>query len=221
MQKFTTPAPITTVLDIPAGRIRFTGSERAETTVSVRPADPALRRDVKLAEQAEIDFRDGVLRIKASASKQYFGPSGTIEVVVELPAGSSVSAKAASTELHSTGRLGEVTVESAQGDITLEEASGLRLTTQSGDISVGRLTGPAGITTSKGDIRIAEAVSGTVELSTQAGSVSIGVAAGVSASLDAGTSHGRIRNALQNASGTPEVVIQATTAYGDIEARSL
>lgn len=75
--------------------------------------------------------------------------------------------------------------------------------------------------TGKGDIRIAEAVRGTVVLRTQAGAISVGAAAGVSASLDAGTTYGRIHNALKNTDGTADLNIHATTAQGDITARSL
>jgi hypothetical protein len=45
-------------------------------------------------------------------------------------------------------------------------------------------------------------------------------AAGVSACLDAGTTHGRIRNGLKN-DGAADLNIHATTAHGDITARSL
>jgi DUF4097 and DUF4098 domain-containing protein YvlB len=221
MPKFATPAPITTVLDIPAGRVRFVAADRAETTVEVRPADPAKNRDVKVAEQTEVGYHDGVLRIAAPVKNQYFGPSGSLEVVVELPAGSGVEVKAASAELRGVGRLGDVTVDSAHGEVVFDEAADVRLTNHAGDVSFGRLTGSAEITTGKGDIRIAEAVRGNLVLSTQAGDVSVGVAAGVSAALDAGTTYGRIRNALENSAGKAGLTIHATTAYGDIDARSL
>jgi DUF4097 and DUF4098 domain-containing protein YvlB len=57
-------------------------------------------------------------------------------------------------------------------------------------------------------------------LRTQSGDISISAAASVSASLDAGTSNGRITNALKN-DGTAELDIHATTSNGDITARSL
>jgi hypothetical protein len=221
MQKFATPAPIATVLDIPAGRIRFVAADRADTTVDVRPADPTKSRDVKAAEQAQVEFGDGVLRIAVAAKNQYFGPSGALEVVVELPAGSGVGVKGASVELRGVGRLGDVAVEGAYGEIVFDEAADVRLTAHAGDVSVGRLTGSAEITTGKGDIRIAEAVSGSLVLSTQAGDISVGAASGVSASLDAGTTYGRISNALKNSEGTAGLTIRATTAYGDIDAHSL
>lgn len=221
MQKFDTPAPILAVLDIPAGQVRFIAADRADTTVEVLPADASKSRDVKVAEQTTVEYADGVLRIEASAGNQILGSSGTIEVTVQLPAGSKVEAKAASAEVRAVGRFGDVAYEGSHGSIKIDEAAGVRLTVVAGDISVGRVTGPAEVRTGKGDIRIDEAVRGAVSLRTEAGDVSIGAARGVSASLDAGTGHGRIHNALKNTEGTPDLTIHATTAYGDIVARSI
>ncbi|WP_331761749.1 DUF4097 family beta strand repeat-containing protein [Streptomyces sp. NBC_01546] len=222
MQKFATPAPIATVLDIPAGLVRFIAADRADTTVEVRPANASKSRDVKAAEQTTVEYVDGVLRIEAAPAKnRILGHSGSVEVTVQLPAGSRVEAKTAAAELRGVGRLGDVTLEAAQGSIKLDETASARLTLLAGDISVGRLGGPAEISTAQGDIRIAEAVRGTVVLRTQAGDVSVGAARGVSASLDAGTGLGRISNALKNTDGAAELSIHATTAYGDITARSV
>jgi len=220
MQKFDTPAPISAVLDIPAGRVQFIAADRADTSVEVLPSNDSKGRDVKAAEQTTVEYADGVLRIENAAKNQYLGPSGSIEVTVKLPTGSRVEAKAASAELRTVGRLGDVTFEGAYHQIKLDEAASLRLTAVDGDVEVGRLGGPAEISTARGDIRIAEATGGKVVLRTQSGDISVGAAAGVSASLDAGTSHGRISNTLKN-DGTAELDIQATTSNGDITARSL
>ncbi|GAA0216725.1 DUF4097 family beta strand repeat-containing protein [Saccharothrix mutabilis subsp. mutabilis] len=221
MQTFATPAPISALLDIPAGQVRFIAADRDDTTVEVRPADPAKSRDVKVAEQTVVEYGDGVLQITAEAKNQLFGASGYIEVTVQLPAGSRVEAKAASADVRGVGRLGEVAFEGSHGSVKLDEAAGVRLATHAGDVTVGRLTGPAEISTGKGDIRIAEAVRGTLDLTTRAGDVTVDAATGVSASLDAGTSYGRIHNALKNSDGTAALAIRATTSYGDITARSL
>ncbi|MBO3746106.1 DUF4097 family beta strand repeat protein [Streptosporangiaceae bacterium NEAU-GS5] len=222
MQKFDTPSPIAAVLDIPAGRVQFIAADRADTTVEVRPADASKGRDVKVAEQTKVEYNDGVLLIECSVKNQFFGPSGSIEVTIQLPAGSRIEAKAASAEFRGVGRFGDVAFEGAHGAIKLDEADSVRLTTSSGDVSIGRLNGPAQVTTNKGDIRIAEAVRGTLMLRTDAGEVSVSAAAGVSATLDAGTSYGRIHNALKNTEGAAaQLEIHATTSYGDIVARSL
>ncbi|MFI6039874.1 DUF4097 family beta strand repeat-containing protein [Streptomyces sp. NPDC051315] len=224
MQKFDTPAPISAVLDIQAGRVQVIAADRADTAVEVRPADPAKGRDVKLAEQTTVEYADGTLRITAAAAtkNRILGPSGSVEVTVQLPAGSRVEVTSAGAEFRGVGRLGDVAVDGAHGQVKLDETAGARLAVLAGDVSVGRLGGPAEISTQQGDIRIHEAVRGTVTLRTQQGQISVGAARGVSASLDAGTSYGRIHNALKNTEGADaDLTIHATTAHGDITARAL
>ncbi|UFR03633.1 DUF4097 domain-containing protein [Streptomyces sp. Go40/10] len=222
MQKFATPAPVSVVLDIPAGVVRLIAADRGDTTVEVLPADASLGRDVKAAEGVEVGYGDGVLRIGGGQVRnRILGPSGSVEVTVQLPAGSRVEAKAASAELRGVGRLGDVVFEGQQATVKLDETASARLSVQAGDISVGRLGGPADISTQKGDLRIAEAVRGAVTLRTEHGDISVGAARGVSASLDAGTAHGRIHNALANTDGAAGLTLHATTGYGDITARSL
>lgn len=220
MQKFDTTAPITALVDIPAGRVQFIAADRADTVVEVLPKDASKSRDVKVAEQTTVEYKDGVLRVQATAKNQILGSSGFIEVTVQLPAGSRVEAKAASAEFRGVGKLGDVTFDGAEGVVKLDEAASLHLTTHAGDVTVGRLGGSSEITTGKGDIRITEATGGNLVLRTMAGNVSVDAAAGVSAALDAGTSYGRINNSLMNTGGTPALTIKATTDYGDITARS-
>lgn len=222
MQKFDTPAPVSAVIDIPAGRVQFIAADRTDTTVEVLPADTAKSRDVKAAEQATVAYADGVLRIAAPAArKQYLGPSGSIEVTVQLPAGSRIEATAAAAGFRGVGRFGDVALDGAHGDIKLDEAASVRVTAHAGDVTIGRLGGPADISTQKGHIRINEAAHGTLTLRTEYGDISVDAAHDVSATLDAGTGHGRISNALKNNGGVAALNIHATTSYGDITARSL
>ncbi|MFD5064411.1 DUF4097 family beta strand repeat-containing protein [Streptomyces sp. NPDC058394] len=221
MQKFDTPAPISAVLDIPAGRIQFIAADRADTTVEVLPATPSKSRDTKTAEQTTVSCADGVLRITApTPDNQLFGPSGSLEITVQLPAGSRIEAKTAGAELRGVGRLGDIAFEGAYRQIKIDEAASVHLTAIDGDVEIGRLGGPAEISTARGDIRITEAVRGTVVLRTRSGNISVAAAAGVSAALDAGTDYGRVSNALKN-DGAAELDIRATTSRGDITARSL
>jgi hypothetical protein len=221
MQTFATPAPITVILDIPAGRIRFAAADRADTTVEIGPADPSRGRDLKLAGRVTAAYGDGVLRVAAPAGHRVLGSSGAVEVTVRLPAGSRVRATAASARFTTTGELGEVAFDGSQATVEVDQAATARLAVVDGGITVARLGGDAEIRTVKGDILVAEAARGTVVLRTEAGSVSVGAAAGVSAVLDAGTTVGRIRNALRNAGGAPGLSIHASTTVGDITARSL
>src|SRR5690348_3954121 len=106
MNKFETLAPITAVVEIPAGRVQIIAADRADTVVEVRPADPSKGRDVKAAEQVGVEFADGVLKVTATpARNRVLGSSGSVEVTVQLPADSSVQAKAAAAEFRGAGRL--------------------------------------------------------------------------------------------------------------------
>ncbi|MFJ8827931.1 DUF4097 family beta strand repeat-containing protein [Streptomyces sp. NPDC102467] len=223
MQKFDTPTAVQAVLDIPAGRIQFIAADRADTTVEVRPANPAKTRDVKAAEQTGISYADGVLRIQApEATNRILGNSGSVEVTVQLPAGSRIEAKAAAAEFRGVGRLGDVTFDGGHGSVKLDEAASAHLTGLDAAITVGRLNGPGEISTQRGDVTVTEATRGTLTLTTQQGDITVGAARGSSASLDAGTTYGRITNSLDNTDGpTAALNIHATTAHGDITARSL
>ncbi|CAM5549616.1 Putative adhesin domain-containing protein OS=Streptomyces alboniger OX=132473 GN=CP975_17530 PE=4 SV=1 [Streptomyces alboniger] len=223
MQKFATTAPVSAVLDIPAGRIQIIAADRADTTVEVRPANPAKNRDVQAAEECEVSYADGVLRIKAAeARNRLIGTSGALEVTVQLPAGSHVEAKATAAEFRGVGRLGDVAFDGGSGSVKLDEAASARLTGLDAHITVGRLNGPGEISTKQGDITVTEAVRGPLTLSVQQGDITVMAAHGVSAALDAGTVVGRIDNALKNTDGDgAALAIKATTTQGDITARSL
>jgi hypothetical protein len=218
MQTFATPAPLTAILSVPAGRIQFVAADREDSTVEVRPANPARRRDVKLARRVTAAYSDGVLQI--AARRRVLGSSGAVAVTVQLPAWSRVEAKAASAQFTTAGPLGAVAFDSAQGTVKVAEAASARLSVVDGDVTVGRLGGDAEIRTVKGDIRVTEAAGGTLVLRSETGAVTVGAAAGVSAALDAGTTMGRVHNALANA-GAPALTIRATSTLGDITARSL
>jgi Putative adhesin len=220
MQSFATPGPITATFHIPAGSIRLTAADRDSTTVEIRPADPAKGRDVKLAEQMTTCYSDGVLQVTAPAASRILGSSGAVEVTVQLPAGSRVEARAASVQFTTAGQLGDVTLDSAQAAVRIDQAAAARITSSDGNVTVGHLDGDAEIVTARGDIQVTEAARGTVTLRTQSGAITVGAAAGVSATLDAGTTVGRISNSLAN-TGTPDLIIHATTTVGDITARSL
>lgn len=219
MHTFATPHPLSVAVDVPAGRVRLVAGPRTDTTVELRPTDPARRRDTAAAERTDVELRDGVLRITTPTRHELLGPSGQVDVTVHLPAGSDVRVDG-SAQTQAVGRLGDVTVTGSYGAVTLDEVATARVTAAAGDVVVGRLAGPAEIATTKGDVRVAEAHGGRVVLSTQMGDIDVSAAAGVAATLDAGTALGRVSDALRT-DGTPLLALTATTSLGDITARSL
>lgn len=221
MRTFATTAPIAAVVDVPAGRIQFIAADRADTVVEVRPANPSKSRDVKASQRVQVAYDNGVLRIETPApDNSLLGNPGSVEITVQLPAGSSLTGKVADAELRGVGRLGDVTFDAARATVKLDESAATRLTLQAGNVTLGRLTGSAQVSTLRGDLTITEAAQGPIVLSTESGNITVTAAQGASATLDASTAYGRITNSLVNTDTAP-VAIRATTSYGDITARSL
>jgi hypothetical protein len=220
MHAFATPGPITAHLNIPAGHIHVHAADSDTTTVHIAPADPASARDVKLAAATTATCRDATLRITTRAGRKILGSTGALDITLRLPARSRVQARAAAAQLTTTGPLGDITLDSAQATVTIDHAAATRLTVTDADITVSHLHGDGEIRAVRGDIEVTRATRGALTLATQAGAITVGAAPGTSATLDAGTTMGRITNTLANA-GVPALTIHATTTTGDITARSL
>lgn len=176
MPSFDTPEPISTTAHVGAGSIQFTASDRSDTTVEVKPQDPKRDKDVRAAEQTEVTYASGVLTIKTK-ERRIIGPSGAVDVTVDLPTGSQVEVGGSWTQVYGEGRLGEVRVKASVGDVRLDTTGPLQLTVSHGSITVDRVEGSAEIATSSGSMRIG-LVDGPAVLKNSHGSTTIGAATG-------------------------------------------
>jgi hypothetical protein len=156
MPTFQTPEPISLTVALSVGDVRITASDRADTVVVVSPSDSSKGGDVKAAEQTRIEYADGRLLIRAARSwKRYspFGGGDSIDVAIELPAGSRVECEGSVADFRGDGRLGECRLTTAVGNIWLDETGPLQLSTSAGSITVERAVGRAEVTGS-GQVRI-------------------------------------------------------------------
>jgi hypothetical protein len=176
MHTFETPEPISVTLELGVGDVRIVAGDRADTVVDVHPSDPASSSDVRTAEQTSVDFADGVLRIKAPRGRKRYSFRGgheSIEVRIELPAGSQLRGEAGVAALRSRGTLGECRYLIGAGDITLERVAGAaELTTATGAVRIDRIDGAATIKNANGDTRIGE-VGGDLEVKAANGSITV------------------------------------------------
>jgi len=157
MRTFDTPEPISVTVELGVGDIRIVASDRADTVVEVRPNDPAKKSDVTAAEQTRVEYANGSLLVKAPKRwKQYsfWGGGESIDVQIDLPAGSHVRGEAALAALRCTGRLGECRYKTGVGDIHVDQAGPVILRTGAGDIAVDRALDHAEVTTGSGAVRI-------------------------------------------------------------------
>src|SRR5687767_12904917 len=127
MPVFSTPTPPAVHVDLPAGDLRLCATERQDTVVEVRPAEPA--SSDAYARSILVEQADGVITVKAPDGQR---SRRAVHVDIALPEGSSLLAHTASTDVTTTGRLGEVAITCASGDVTVEHAVALRITTASG-----------------------------------------------------------------------------------------
>ena len=143
MPTFDTPEPISVTIDLGLGDIRIAASDRADTAVDVRPTNPARESDVRAAEQTRVEYAAG--RLLVSGPKQrglgVFGRPGSVDLAIELPAGSHLSGEAGAAAFHCQGRLGAFQVRTGLGDITVDRAAGpAEVSTGTGKIRLGGST---------------------------------------------------------------------------------
>lgn len=226
MPSFDTPAPISVTAHVEAGSIGFAAGDRLDTVVEVRPRDPKKDQDVRAAEQTEVTCAGGVLTVRTPKQRYLVGRTGTVDVSVELPAGSDVAVTGAWAQVLAEGRLGEVRVKTSSGDVRLDATGPLHLTASHGSIAVDRVEGTAEITTSSGSLRVGM-LDGPAVLKNSHGTTTVGVATGdlrvrgsngdidiarAEASVNATTAHGALRVA-EVSGGT----VQLETAFGAID----
>jgi hypothetical protein len=227
MRTFDTPEPIVATIDIAAGHVTLRASDRTDTVVEVSPTDPSDEADVRAAQQTVVECSRGKLVVKAPKKRKLtlYGRGPAVDVVVELPSGSTVNAETWAA-VTGEGRLGEIRVRAAVGPLRLEATGPARLRTAAGDISVAHIDGHADVGTSAGDVRIG-GVEGTASVRTSNGSIKLGEVTG---DLRVGTSNGNItvdrahaELRAKTARGSVrigEVVrgpIEMQTAFGDLE----
>src|SRR4051794_40219468 len=95
MPTYDTPGPINAVIDVAAGDVRLTAGDRDATVVEVRPTDAASAADRKAAELTHVARTGDKVVVKGPKSRSWLGRDvGSIDVSIELPAGSAVHASA-------------------------------------------------------------------------------------------------------------------------------
>jgi hypothetical protein len=209
MPTFDTPEPISVTVELGVGDLRIVASDRTDTMVEVRPTDPAKKADVTAAEQTRVEYAGARLLIKAPKSwRQYTfrGGGESVDVQVELPAGSQLRGENGVAALRCRGRLGECRFKTGVGDIQLERAGAVQLRTGVGDITVERAGGDTELTTGSGSVRV-DGIDGAAVVKNSNGDTWIGRVTG---DLRVNAANGRI--SVDQAGAT----VAAKSANGDV-----
>ena len=236
MPKYETPEPISVTLELGTGNVRMTAGNRTDTVVEIRPSDEADESDVQAAQQVRADYANGMLRVTGPKPGpfDFSRKTRSVEVSIDLPSGSQVSAQVLAGDFRWAGRLGECRLKTSFGNAWLEQTGPLHLhtgfghvtadgiagnaevSTGGGKIQIGEIEGTATVKTSNGDITL-DAVTGDVHVRTANGDICVERAG---ADVDAKTSNGTIRLGevargsvvLGTAAGNLDIGIAAGTA---------
>ncbi|GAA1807457.1 DUF4097 family beta strand repeat-containing protein [Agromyces neolithicus] len=277
MPTYTTPNPIDLAINMQVGEIEVVASDRSDTVVTVSATNPAKAVDRRGVEDTKVDFDGQRLTITGPRPRLSWigpGPFDSVDVKVELPTGSRVTAEIAVGGVRTVGRLGATRIKAMTGPVEVDTTAdlwlraghgnatagtadgGVEITADHGQIRVGTVTGDAilkashgtimvgevggdldaklsygdleitkalaSVTakTAYGTIRLAEVSSGSIEVQSGYGQVTIGVRPGVPAWLDLSSKDGHVRNQLEGGGAPDEseqtVAVRARTQYGDI-----
>lgn len=228
MPSYETPEPISVTLELGVGNVRIAASDRTDTIVEVGPSDEADESDVKAAQQIRVDYTSGTLRVAGPKARafDFSRKTRSVDVMIELPSGSHVSAEIQAGDFRCAGRLGECRFKTSAGNIRLERTGPLRLDTSAGHVTADGIAGNAEISTGSGKVQIGEVEGSTVvknsngdtEIDAVTGDVRVRAANGdirvdrAGAGVDVKTSSGSIR--------VGEVVrgsVVVGTAMGDLD----
>ncbi|MES2092358.1 MAG: DUF4097 family beta strand repeat-containing protein [Actinomycetota bacterium] len=208
MPTYSTTSPIDIAINLPVGAIDVIASDRMDTVVTVSPTNPEKSVDRRGAEETKVDFDGERLTIKGPRPRiNFVGPSESVDVTVELPTGSRLTAELAVGLVRTVGRLGATRIKASTGGVEVDSTGDLWLRAGHGTANVGTADGGVEITADHGQIRIGT-VTGDAILKASHGNITVGQAGG---ELEAKLSYGDLEITKALASVT------AKTAYGSIQ----
>jgi DUF4097 and DUF4098 domain-containing protein YvlB len=227
--EFPATGPITVHIRVPDGDVTVAAvpAQLAKVTVESSHGDVS---------EGKVQFDDGTLSVLAPMRAGLFNlRSHRWDVTVAVPLGSSCRIDTAAADVRCTGELGELTIQTASGDIAaaqaekaqINTASGdvrlnrcgdLRAKSVSGDVHLGRADGDAACESVSGDVWIGEVHRGRTEAQTTSGDITVTVVPGLSLRLDLSTMSGDLSSDLGQADGEGGVdaTISCRSISGDL-----
>lgn len=172
------------------------------------PTKPDKAADRRGAEETRVDLQGN--RLTVTVPKPRFSTIGSsdesVDLLVELPAGSRLTAEVAVGDVRTAGRLGATRVRASMGLVDIDTTGDLRLRAGHGSATVGTADGGVEITADHGQIRVGT-ITGDAILKASHGSLVVGEGGG---DLEARLSYGDLETTRALGS------VAATTAYGSI-----
>jgi hypothetical protein len=234
-ETFDTPEPPELRINLPSGDVRVeTSAEATQTYVEISGPNE---------DDARIEQRRNQIVVEIE-KKKLFGFKGDHTILVTAPFGARVDGHFASADFDGNGRLGDVSIDTASGDVRLANVDGrlevntasgdlrvdfvgddLRVNSASGDVTVHEAEHDAKIRTASGDIVIRSAVQGKIDITSASGDVEVGIRPGSKVFIDASSMSGDMSSELDVTdapppeSDGPNIDFRARTMSGDVLVR--
>jgi len=231
MYEFPVETPLSVDLRVAAGACVITAEQRDTATVEVEPAKPDDERARQAAANTVVQMTGDQLVIKTPDTEGIgwlFGRrTAALRITAHIPLDSALDARVASAEVHCNGRLRELSINNASGDVVADHVTGnASVNAASGDITIGRVDGSVKAKSASGDLRVDHvggdashnSASGDTILGTTLGTVNVHSASGDIRIGAAGSGKVKIRSASGDVTvGVPTgtgVWLDLTTASG-------
>jgi hypothetical protein len=223
MYTFETPQPVTVSVRIRSGAVVVTAEERDTAAVEVLPSDRAGGSD-DTAERYVVELNGDTLVVEPPDALAWslWRRGGSVRIHVRVPLDSSLSVKSASADTQVLGRWREGSVDTASGEVRVEEFTGnLSIKSASGDVSIDRVGGDLNAASASGEIWVGSvgadasmhSASGAVQADDVGGSANVKTASG-------DVTLGRLRagqTRVQTVSGDTRLyVLPGTGVYFDV-----
>lgn len=170
--RFDTTGPINLKVELLVGDVTLTAGDAPTTTVRLQPHG---KNGAELAEKFTVEAHGNDVVVLAPKLRDSFfgiGSKGSVDVEVELPAGSSTEVRTGSGDVTATGRLGDVRASTGAGDLSFHEVGTAQLKSGSGDITLQSARGEASAKTGSGDLSVG-AAGGRLDLVSGSGDISL------------------------------------------------
>jgi len=157
MPSYSTPNPIDLAISLQVGRIEVVASDRADTVVTVSPSSATREVDQRGVEQTKVALEGQRLTIVGPKPRISWigpGPADSVDVKVELPSDSRLTAEIAVGNLRTAGRLGATRIKASTGTVDVDGTGDLWVRASHGTVTVAAADGEVEITSDYGQIRV-------------------------------------------------------------------
>jgi hypothetical protein len=177
MPAYESITPIDADIDVSAGHVEVVASDRADTTVEVTPTSPGRSGDVSLARQATVAFENNRLRVRVPPRLKLLGPTGSVDVRVELPTGSRAEIETGYGSVRMRGQLGATRIVAKYGNVNADRVGDLALVSPHGEVDIAEVDGGLDVTAGHGHVRIGR-IAGAARLRGAHGTLTLGTTEG-------------------------------------------